>query len=267
MDSAGHVLRNADIPNANFGTVSGCGTDQGIYPANFDTYDESENLPGIILPPGTCNGDYYILSITDPDNHFLFQDHKNNWVAVPITLTQQTAGNFETGGFSFAVAGNVVTFSANASAPDSCQWMWGDGSASSTTPSSSSSSHTFPGIGSYIVLLYAWNHCGPTVSADTVQILPVGLSEELESIVSFNIQPNPVRDNVMISYTLVNPTNVSLEVFDAIGNRVKNMVNCKQHPGKYQVFFDTKADHLSQGIYIVQLASGNKIFNKRLVLL
>ena len=266
VDSAGHILHNSDIPNANFGTVSGCGTDQGIYPGNLDTYDEAENAPGIILPSGTCNGDYYIVSITDPDNHFLFQDHKNNWVAVPLQLIYQVAANFETGGFSFSVAGNDITFSANAATADSCVWMWGDGSASSTT-STPNSSHTFPGTGSYIVWLYAYNHCGPTVSADTVQILPAGLNDVVESVVSFNMHPNPTKDNVMISYTLVNTTDISLEVFDAIGNRLKLMVNTNQFPGKYQVIFDAKADQLSHGIYIIRLSSGNEIFNKRLVLL
>ncbi len=266
VDSAGHVLHNADIPNANFGTVSGCGTDQGIYPGNLDTYDEGENAPGIILPAGTCNGDYYIVSITDPDNHFLFQDHKNNWVAVPVTLSLQTAGNFETGGFSFSVAGNDVTFMANAATADSCVWIWEDGSGFSTTLTSNAS-HTFPSPGSYIVWCYAYNHCGPTVSVDTVNILPVGLNDKLESVVSFNIQPNPAKDNAIISYTLVNATDVNLEVFDAIGNRLKLMINSNQHPGKYQVLFDAKSDQLSQGIYIIRLSSGNKIFNKRLVLL
>ncbi len=266
VDSSGHILHNADIPNSGFGSVSGCGINQGIYPGDLDTYNESENAPGIILPPGTCNGDYYIVSITDPDNHFLFQDHKHNWVAVPVTLVFQTAGKLEAGGFSFSVVGNDVTFSANAGTADSCVWMWNDGSASSTCMTSSTS-HTFPGVGTYIVWLYAWNHCGPTVSADTVQILPVGLRDALESVLQFNIHPNPTKDDVMISYTLVNAADVNLEVFDAIGNRIKNMINTNQLPGKYQVLFDVKADQLFQGIYIIRLSSGNKTFNKRLVLL
>jgi hypothetical protein len=265
VDSTGQVLHKADIPNSDFGTVSGCGTDQGIYPGNLDTYDESENAPGIILPAGTCNGDYYIVSITDPDNHFLEQDKNNNWVAVPITLSQQTARNFETGGFSFSVNGNNVTFQSNAATADSCVWMWNDGSGSSTTLTSTAS-HLFPGSGSYIVWLYAWNQCGPTVSTDTVQI-PLGFIELSESIVSFSMQPNPSKDKVMFTYTLVNASSVSLEVWDAIGNQVKNMVNSNQLPGKYQVSFDAKSDHLPQGIYIIRLSSGNKIFNKRLVLL
>ncbi len=265
VDSTGRLLHNKDISNFGFGTVSGCGTDQGIYPGNFDIYFHDENEPGIILPAGTCNGDYYIVSITDPDKHFL-QYRSNPWVAVPIRLSQQTAGNFENGGFSYSVNGNSVTFIANAVTADSCMWMWGDGSASSTT-AATSASHTFPGIGSYIVWLYAYNHCGPTVSIDTVLVQPVGLNDALESIVSFNIQPNPARDEVMLSYTLVNTKDVNLEVFDAIGNLLKLVVNNNQLPGKYQVGFDAKSDGLSQGIYIIRLSSGHKIINKRLVLL
>ncbi len=276
IDTGGHILQDKDIPNYGFGSVSGCGTNQGIYPGNLDIYNTSENAPGIILPAGTCNGDYYIVSITDPENHFLEQDKSNNWVAVPITLTKQTAHNFEAGGFTYSMSGDTVSFIANAATADSSVWMWNDGSGSSTT-SSPSASHTFPGPGSYIVWLYVWNKCGPTVSADTVQILPVGLNEALESVVSFNIQPNPAKDKVMISYTLINANDVSLEVFDAVGHKVKNMVhpvgyssngvNSNQLPGKYQVQFDAKADHLPQGIYIIKLLSGNKTLNKRLVLL
>jgi hypothetical protein len=71
----------------------------------------------------------------------------------------------------------------------------------------------------------------------------------------------------MINYTLVNANDVSLEVFDTVGNRVKLMVNSNQTPGKYQVFFDAKADQLAVGIYFIRLTSGNKNFNKRLVVM
>ncbi len=266
IDTTGHILLNNNIPNFGFGSVSGCGTAQGIYPGNIDIYDESENAPGITLAAGTCNGDYYIVSITDPDNHFLEQDKTNNWVAVPITLTKQAAASFEAGGFTYNLNGNNVSFTANAATADSCVWMWGDGSGSSTT-TTSGASHVFPASGSYIVWLYAWNYCGPTVSGDTVLILPLGLNETLESVVSFNVLPNPSKDKVMINYTLVNANDVSLEVFDTVGNRVKLMVNSNQTPGKYQVFFDAKADQLAVGIYFIRLTSGNKNFNKRLVVM
>jgi hypothetical protein len=76
------------VPNNGFGFESGCGFNQGIYPGSYDVYSEGLNEP-IPLDDSVCNGNYYIVSITDPDNVFLESDENNNVVAVPITLTQQ----------------------------------------------------------------------------------------------------------------------------------------------------------------------------------
>ncbi len=75
------------VPNNGFGFYSGCGLNQGIYPGSYDAYSTSLNEP--IPLQGICNGNYYIVSITDPENKFLESDETNNWVAVPVTLTMQ----------------------------------------------------------------------------------------------------------------------------------------------------------------------------------
>lgn len=64
-----------------------CGLNQRISPGSLDIYGEGLNSP--ILLNNICNGSYYLVSITDPDNRFLETDETNNWVAVPITLTKQ----------------------------------------------------------------------------------------------------------------------------------------------------------------------------------
>ena len=76
------------VPNQNVGFHTGCGLTQGIYPGNYDVYSISLNDP--IILDNVCNGTYYIVSITDPNNNFLESDETNNVVAVPITLTQQS---------------------------------------------------------------------------------------------------------------------------------------------------------------------------------
>ena len=86
LDNNGNTLLT--VPNNNVGWHTGCELNQGIYPGNFDVY--SINLNDPIPLQNVCNGDYYIVSITDPDNDFLESDENNNWVAVPITLTQQS---------------------------------------------------------------------------------------------------------------------------------------------------------------------------------
>ncbi len=202
LDSSGHSLNKADIPNSDFGTVSGCSRDQGIYVGNLDIYSSGLNGMGIILPPGACNGDYYIVSITDPQNNMLEINDDNNWVAVPITLTMQSAGSFPPMGYMYTVNGNQANVVANAVGADSLIWNWGDGSAEELT-TNILLPHSFPGPGDYIVTLTAYNHCGPTVSIDTVTILPVNSGiQQIEKLSSLKVYPNPAKDKFTISYTL-----------------------------------------------------------------
>jgi hypothetical protein len=265
VDNNGNVITKADIPNSDFGSVTGCSIDQGIYVGNLDIYVASLNTPGIVLPSNVCNGDYYIISITDFNNNFLESDETNNWVAVPITLTQQVAGNFPQPGMTYSLAGNTASLSSNASSVDSCIWVWGDASPNDTT-FGLTAQHTYPGSGSYVVFLYAYNQCGPTVSADTITIINAGLNEYVESVAAFNIYPNPVQDKAAIVYTLVNSSDVTLDVFDAVGHRIKTLANT-QFPGKYQVNLDAKAENLSAGVYVVRLSAGGKTLNRRITIM
>ncbi len=97
MHNEGNVLLNGDFPNYGLGGGNyGCSpTIQGISSGYTDIY--SENLDGmwIDIPPGTCNGDYWIVGVVDPNDNFLEEDETNNWTAIPFTLTQQTEGAFE----------------------------------------------------------------------------------------------------------------------------------------------------------------------------
>lgn len=68
---------------------------QGISVGYTDVYSESLDGMWVNVPPGTCNGDYWIVIEVDPNDNFLEEDETNNWTAIPFTLTQQVAaGNF-----------------------------------------------------------------------------------------------------------------------------------------------------------------------------
>jgi hypothetical protein len=95
----GNALLNGDFPNYGLGGGNyGCSpTIQGISSGYTDIY--SENLDGmwIDIPPGTCNGDYWIVGLVDPNNNFLEENENDNWTAIPFTLTQQTDEDFQAG--------------------------------------------------------------------------------------------------------------------------------------------------------------------------
>jgi len=93
VDSAGNVLLNGNFPNYGLGGGSyNCSPSvQGISSGYTDIYYQHLDGMWIDIPPGTCNGQYYIVVRLDPYNYFLEENEDNNVIAVPYTLTQQAS--------------------------------------------------------------------------------------------------------------------------------------------------------------------------------
>jgi hypothetical protein len=77
--------------------------------------------------------------------------------------------------------------------------------------------------------------------------------------------PNPFNPNTVISYQLPVTGNVTLKVYDILGNEVATLVNEEKQPGVYEVEFDSEG--LSSGIYFYQLRTGNFTQVKKMILL
>ncbi|MFN0201137.1 MAG: T9SS type A sorting domain-containing protein, partial [Bacteroidia bacterium] len=113
--------------------------EQGISSGYTDIY--SENLDGmwVDIPPGTCNGDYWVVIEADPHDVFLEENETNNWAAIPVTLTQQVpAGqglaNITYSGDTHLCAGETLTLTANAGTDYA--WSTGDSTPSITVTQS-----------------------------------------------------------------------------------------------------------------------------------
>jgi len=263
-DDNGNTITQANIPNSNLGSVSGCGVDQGIYVGEYDTYGSID----VTIPPGACNGDYYIISITDPLNVMLEQNDTNNWIVLPFTLTQQpSTASFETAGYIYLISGLQVDFLANSTTADSITWEWGDGTPNLTHVGSITGSHVFSGPGTYVVGCNAYNLCGLTYSSDTINILPTQVNEPFSTLVSWNIYPNPAKDKINIDYSLANSSDVKIEITNAVGQVVKELNTVSQYAGKYHVSLNLSTGEIKQGIYFVRLTSNNKTINERFIVL
>jgi len=77
--------------------------------------------------------------------------------------------------------------------------------------------------------------------------------------------PNPFNPSTTIEYSIQKSGNVSLKVYDMIGNEVANLVSENQEAGNYSLEFN--ADNLPSGIYVYRLISGNFTDTKKLILL
>jgi subtilisin-like proprotein convertase family protein len=248
-DTLGNTITMADIPNAPFGVVSGCGQDQGIYTGMLDIYDQ--NLPDMFIDlTGVCNGDYYILSITDPDNNFIEQNENNNWCIAPVQLTQQQMP-ITTGFNIVSQSGNSVTFSFNNSDVDGWMWDFGDGFTNLT---SNPVTHTYQFGGTYTVTCVMENACGQYI--DTQIVIITGM-EEYGNFQSTLLQaaPNPSTESTVITYTMPENGDMNLELFNVLGERVAVITNGNQTEGKHTTEIDFAALGLSSGMYTVKLTT------------
>ncbi len=66
----------------------------------------------------------------------------------------------------------------------------------------------------------------------------------------FKIYPNPFKGNTSIEYTISSESNVSLEVMNVLGVKIKTLVNSKQSSGNHKYNLNNE---LSAGVYLIKL--------------
>ena len=104
---------------------------------------------------------------------------------------------------------------------------------------------------------------------------PVGVENDgsNEIPLTFELQqnyPNPFNPSTVISYQLPQNELVNLEIYNALGEKVRTLVNETQDTGKYDVIWDGKnnfGNQLSSGIYLYRLTAGNYVKVMKMVLL
>lgn len=96
----------------------------------------------------------------------------------------------------------------------------------------------------------------------------VSVPQQGELPQTFNLQqnyPNPFNPSTTIQFEIANETNVSLKVFNMLGQEVATLVNERLNPGRYERSFDGKG--LASGVYFYRLTAGSFTDLKKLVLL
>lgn len=97
----------------------------------------------------------------------------------------------------------------------------------------------------------------------------VGVEQEDDSIpVDYSLSqnyPNPFNPVTKIDYTMPVAGNVSLKIYDILGNEISVLENGYRNAGRHSVTFD--GSKLASGIYIYRILSGNFSSTKKLVLL
>jgi hypothetical protein len=92
-----------------------------------------------------------------------------------------------------------------------------------------------------------WDSCG----TGGVTITPLSIKNINSNVSSLNIYPNPANESATLSYDLTSASVVSVDVFNALGQKVNNISLGNQAPGAYKQQLETSK--LVNGIYFVRL--------------
>lgn len=83
--------------------------------------------------------------------------------------------------------------------------------------------------------------------------------------------PNPFNPSTTIRYSLASETNVTLEIFNILGQRVRTLVSGElQVPGSYEAFWDGKDEQrnlVGSGAYLYRLGAGDFEETRKMILL
>ncbi len=97
-----------------------------------------------------------------------------------------------------------------------------------------------------------------------------GIGEERGSLIPTEYRleqnyPNPFNPSTVISYQLPVGGDVTLKVYDILGNEIATLVEEYKPSGRYEVEFN--ASELPSGVYFYQLKAGNYIETKKMILI
>ena len=82
--------------------------------------------------------------------------------------------------------------------------------------------------------------------------------------------PNPFNPETTIEFSLPQPSEVKVEIFDMLGKRVQTLVNQHQSAGRYSVVWDgrdEKGQLVSSGVFIYKLRAGSFVQSRKMVVL
>ena len=124
----------------------------------------------------------------------------------------------------------------------------------------------------YVTAVYNTNN--ETSPTNTVTINVQGSSiEKKTNFVSFFVTdyglwqnyPNPFNPTTKISYQIPVASQVSIKVFDVLGNEVRTLVNEVKPEGYYEIEF--KADNIPSGIYFYKMQTRNFTAVNKMILM
>ncbi len=100
-------------------------------------------------------------------------------------------------------------------------------------------------------------------------LVPVSVEDRQQNLPeSFFIAqnyPNPFNPSTTIAFGLTSASRVTIEVFNALGQKVATLFEGRQSPGVHRVQFE--AGNLGNGVYLCRIQAGGLVGTKRMILM
>lgn len=172
-----------------------------------------------------------------------------------------TVNNLPVADFAYTASNLTISFSDSSSNAVSWSWDFDDGNSSV----SEDPGYTYSTGGTYNVCLTVTDAFGCVDSTcKSVVAVATGISE-LSTGETLSIYPNPYTGQTLISYSLTEKANVTLEVHNLLGAKIETLVNENQQPGAYKYNFSAESSGNAQGIYVVKLKLNNSIYIRKII--
>ncbi len=203
-------------------------------------------------------------------------------VSGPLTLTvgqtatytlsvSRSSGTFSTGGIDVAVSSGTLGIGSSSG----IKILSGEvvHSAKFTGATTKTFTFTAPSTAGTITMAVTgaagtnpptWNH-GTSISIIVSSLNGIIRTEETASSYSLAQNfPNPFNPVTKISYSIPKSSEVSLTIYDILGQKVSELVREKQDAGSYSVEFN--ASSLSSGVYYYKIEAGDFTSIKKMTL-
>lgn len=89
---------------------------------------------------------------------------------------------------------------------------------------------------------------------------------DYKALSNVKVYPNPIEDQINISYTLSKDANVTIKIMDVLGNEIATLLSQRLPAGEQNHSFSITS-RLNSGYYFIRLIAGNEIVIKRISVL
>lgn len=88
--------------------------------------------------------------------------------------------------------------------------------------------------------------------------------DELANSIDFNIYPNPIDENTVIAFNLLEKQDITIKVMDVLGREITTVFDGNLNEGEHQYSIGENSD-LSAGIYFVKVTANGRSFSKKMI--